>query len=81
MTDEEKIRCLDAVLVCIDRYKTSGSFEQAVRLEGASIILIEVREAIALGTPWANKFSTMAEMTRPPASEVAEKIIRDLNND
>ena len=79
MNKEEQIRSLDACLICLDQYKTAGSFEMAIKFVGMMNLIANIRESIAEGTPWAGKMSTIEEMTRPSAEEVAAQILKEIN--
>jgi hypothetical protein len=79
MNKEEQIRSLDACLICLDQYKTAGSFEMAIKFVGMMNLIASVREELAKNTPWEGKMSTMEEMMRPSAEEVAAQILKEIN--
>jgi hypothetical protein len=84
MLKEEQIRCLDACIICVDRYQSTGDFMQTIQLEGVIQLLLHLREETAKGTPYENRFSTLAELKaydKPTAEAVADQIIKDLYNE
>jgi len=83
LNKEEMLKNLDACLWGMSKYEHAGSFGQAVHIRVMLMVLASVREEIAEGTVWKGKLFTPSEIviSRPSTEEVAEQIIKELNNE
>ena len=85
MNKEDLIKSVDACIWGMSRYENAGSFGQAVHIRTLLILMAEIREQLAEGTPYKGKLFMPDEIIgfdlRPSAEQVAEQIIKDLNND
>lgn len=81
MNEEDKIRTIDTLIIFLSHQsQTAESFDMAIRMHAAVQMLMHLRYDIAKGTKWENELMNRSEILElPSAAEVAEKIMKELN--
>lgn len=81
MNNEEKIRSLDTIIIFLSHQSTNAdSFDMAIRFHACVQMILPIRYDLAKGTKWENELMSRAEiLDLPSAAEVADKILKELN--
>lgn len=81
MNNEDKIKSLDTIIIFLSHQSANAeSFELAIRFHACVQMLLPIRYEAAKGTKWENELMSRAEiLDLPSAAEVADKILKELN--